>query len=48
MVTRITGLNSGLDVDSLVKKLMDAEKQPLNKLNQQSRRLNESAMLIGK
>ncbi|AEB25732.1 MULTISPECIES: flagellar hook-associated protein 2 [Bacillus] len=39
MVTRITGLNSGLDVDSLVKKLMDAEKQPLNKLNQQKQTL---------
>lgn len=39
MVTRITGLNSGLDVDSLVKKLMDAEKQPLNKLNQKKQTL---------
>nr|MDH3091550.1 flagellar hook-associated protein 2 [Bacillus velezensis]MDH3098484.1 flagellar hook-associated protein 2 [Bacillus velezensis]WGE00086.1 flagellar hook-associated protein 2 [Bacillus velezensis] len=39
MVTRITGLNSGLDVDSLVKKLMDAEKRPLNKLNQQKQTL---------
>lgn len=39
MVTRITGLNSGLDVDSLVKKMMDAEKQPLNKLNQQKQTL---------
>ncbi len=39
MVTRITGLNSGLDVDSLVKKMMDAEKRPLNKLNQQKQTL---------
>ncbi|MEC2285599.1 flagellar hook-associated protein 2 [Bacillus velezensis] len=39
MVTRITGLNSGLDVDSLVKKMMDAEKQPLNKLNQRKQTL---------
>lgn len=31
---RITGMVSGLDVDSIVKKLMDAEKQPLNKLEQ--------------
>ena len=32
---RITGMVSGLDVDSIVKQLMDAEKQPLNKLNQE-------------
>ncbi len=31
---RITGLISGLDVDSIVSQLMEAEKQPLNKLTQ--------------
>ncbi|GGH64423.1 flagellar hook-associated protein 2 [Paenibacillus silvae] len=33
-VTRITGMASGMDIDALVKKLMTAESQPLNKLNQ--------------
>ncbi|WP_319402251.1 flagellar filament capping protein FliD [uncultured Anaeromusa sp.] len=33
--TRITGLSSGLDVDSIVKGLMDAEKVKLNKMEQQ-------------
>lgn len=32
--TRITGMASGLDVDSLVKQLMQAERKPLDKLNQ--------------
>lgn len=32
---RIAGLASGLDVDSIVKELMSARRQPLNKLNQQ-------------
>lgn len=32
---RIGGLASGLDIDSMVKKLMTAEQVPLNKLNQQ-------------
>lgn len=32
--TRITGLSSGLDVDSIVEKLMDANKTKLNKLKQ--------------
>jgi flagellar hook-associated protein 2 len=32
---RITGLVSGLDVDSIVEQLMEAEKQPLYKLEQQ-------------
>jgi flagellar hook-associated protein 2 len=31
---RVTGMVSGMDVDGIVKKLMDAEKQPLDKLNQ--------------
>lgn len=31
---RITGIVSGLDVDSIVEQLMEAEKQPLNNLNQ--------------
>lgn len=35
MVTRISGLASGMDIDSIVKKLMTAESAPLNKLNQQ-------------
>lgn len=35
MVTRITGLASGMDIDSMVKKLMDANRIPLTKLNQQ-------------
>lgn len=35
MVNRITGLASGMDIDSMVKKLMKAESVPLNKLNQQ-------------
>ncbi|WP_025678750.1 flagellar filament capping protein FliD [Paenibacillus massiliensis] len=32
--TRISGFASGLDIDSVVKNLMTAEKVPLNKLNQ--------------
>lgn len=35
MVTRITGMASGMDIDSIVKKLMTAEKVPLDKMNQQ-------------
>ncbi|WP_342434562.1 flagellar filament capping protein FliD [Paenibacillus sp. FSL H7-0442] len=35
MVTRISGLASGMDIDSMVKKLMTAESAPLDKLNQQ-------------
>lgn len=34
MVMRIGGLASGMDIDSLVEKLMQAEKSPLNKLQQ--------------
>lgn len=34
MVTRIGGLASGMDIDSLVEKLMSAEKAPYNKLIQ--------------
>lgn len=34
MVNRIGGLASGMDIDSIVKKLMKAEKAPLNKLYQ--------------
>ncbi|QPQ37266.1 flagellar filament capping protein FliD [Lysinibacillus sp. JNUCC-52] len=34
MVNRIGGLASGMDIDSIVKKLMSAEKAPLNKLYQ--------------
>lgn len=35
MVTRIGGLASGMDIDEIVKKLMSAERAPLNKLYQQ-------------
>lgn len=34
MVTRIGGLASGMDIDALVEKLMNAERAPLNKLTQ--------------
>ncbi len=36
---RIGGLASGMDIDSMVKKLMTAEKVPLDKLNQQKQQL---------
>ncbi|OWA36188.1 flagellar cap protein FliD [Saccharibacillus sp. O16] len=35
MVTRITGMASGMDIDGMVKKLMKAESAPLTKMNQQ-------------
>ncbi|MFD0673630.1 flagellar filament capping protein FliD [Cohnella sp. GCM10027633] len=35
MVMRITGISSGLDVDTIVKNLMKAQRAPLDKLNQQ-------------
>ena len=35
MVMRIGGLASGMDIDSIVEKLMQAERAPLNKLQQQ-------------
>ncbi|KGR76466.1 flagellar filament capping protein FliD [Ureibacillus sinduriensis] len=35
MVTRVGGLASGMDIDSIVEKLMSAEKAPLTKLYQQ-------------
>lgn len=35
MVTRISGLASGMDIDAVVKKLMTAERVPLDKMNQQ-------------
>lgn len=38
MVMRIGGLASGMDIDELVKKLMSAEKSPLNKLLQNKQR----------
>ncbi len=34
MVTRIGGLASGMDIDSLVEQMMNAERIPLNKINQ--------------
>ncbi|MFN2744441.1 MULTISPECIES: flagellar hook-associated protein 2 [Bacillus] len=39
MVTRITGLASGMDIDSMVENLMRAERTPLDKLNQKKQRL---------
>jgi len=35
MTIRISGFNTGLDIDQIVKELMSAKRQPLNKLNQQ-------------
>ncbi|CRK80926.1 flagellar filament capping protein FliD [Neobacillus massiliamazoniensis] len=37
-LTRLSGLASGLDTDSIVKKLMDAEKIPLNQLKQKQQK----------
>lgn len=34
-VTRMSGLASGIDTDSIVKKLMDAERMPVNKMQRQ-------------
>ncbi|MBB6732253.1 flagellar filament capping protein FliD [Cohnella zeiphila] len=39
MVTRITGLNSGMDIDSIVTQLMTAEKIPLDKMKQNKQTL---------
>ncbi|MFS0817746.1 flagellar filament capping protein FliD [Lysinibacillus sp. 1P01SD] len=38
MVNRIGGLASGMDIDEIVKKLMSAERAPLNKLYQQKQK----------
>ncbi|WP_285397582.1 flagellar filament capping protein FliD [Lysinibacillus sp. fls2-241-R2A-57] len=38
MVNRIGGLASGMDIDELVKKIMSAERAPLNKLYQQKQK----------
>lgn len=46
MVNRIGGLASGMDIDSLVDKLMKAERAPLYKLQQQKLNLNGNVMLI--
>lgn len=37
---RLTGLASGLDIDTMVQKLMQAERVPLNKMNQQRQLLD--------
>lgn len=37
-VTRLTGFATGMDTDSIVKKLMDAERIPLNRLKQNQQR----------
>ena len=34
MVTRISGMASGMDIDTMVKGMMDAERVPLDKLYQ--------------
>jgi flagellar hook-associated protein 2 len=39
MVFRVSGLASGMDIDSIVKEMMIARRQPLNKLNQQKQTL---------
>ncbi|QYR22117.1 flagellar filament capping protein FliD [Paenibacillus sp. sptzw28] len=39
MVMRLAGLGSGLDVDSMVAKLMQAERAPLDKLSQKNQQL---------
>lgn len=38
-ITRISGMVSGLDTDSIVKKLMQAEQVPLNKMKQNQQKL---------
>lgn len=40
MVTRISGINSGMDIDSLVTKLMTAEKIPQNTMKQKQQLLS--------
>lgn len=39
MVTRITGLASGMDIDDIVSKLMQTERAPLDKLTQKKQTL---------
>ena len=39
MVTRISGLASGMDIDTIVKNLMNAERMPLDKLKQNKQTL---------
>ena len=39
MVTRISGLASGMDIDTIVSDLMKAERIPLDKLNQNKQTL---------
>ncbi|KAF1677451.1 flagellar hook-associated protein 2 [Bacillus mexicanus] len=39
MVTRISGLASGMDIDDIVSKLMQTEKAPLDRLNQKKQTL---------
>ncbi|SCW58612.1 flagellar hook-associated protein 2 [Paenibacillus tianmuensis] len=39
MVTRISSLNSGMDIDGLIAKMMTAERAPVDKLNQQKQSL---------
>lgn len=46
MVNRIGGLASGMDIDALVAKLMQAEKSPLIKLQQKKLRMNGNEMRI--
>ena len=39
MVMRISGMASGLDIDTMVKNLMTAERMPLDKLKQKKQTL---------
>ncbi len=48
MVTRITGLASGMDIDDIVSKLMKTERAPLDRLTQKNRLLNGSVTAIVK
>ncbi|BBH23918.1 hypothetical protein Back11_52630 [Paenibacillus baekrokdamisoli] len=43
MVMRIAGLGSGMDIDSMVTKIMTAERAPLDKLNQTDQKLTWKA-----
>lgn len=46
MVMRVGGLASGMDIDSLIEKLMQAERTPLNKAFQKSKHMNGKEMRI--
>ena len=48
MVNRVTGLNSGMDIESLVTKLMKAENAPVDKLKQKKTTLSWTSDLYRK